>query len=266
MSRTAPDYDAYQSSFHDAFRTELYRILDALPVPPNGQVLDVPCGNGFYCRRLAERFGAGGRVTAVDASDEYLRLARTAVAGRTGVDIREASAYELPFLDGTFDLVWCAQSLISLDPLRAVREMLRVAKRGGVVAILEMDEFHHVLLPWPAELEAAIPPAVYAASIQRYGDGVKLAPSRTLRGVLDRAGFESVCRVTHPFDRATPFDRPTAAFLTHYFGHLRWLIYPHLSIQMREAFDRMTDPDASDSLHHRPDVEMVCLNTVYLAS
>lgn len=267
MADRTPDYDSYQSSFHEAFRLELYRILDALPVPAGGRVLDVPCGNGFYTRRLAEHFGETVRLTAVDASDAYLTEARETVAGdaRAAVEFLKVDAYQLPFADAAFDLVWCAQSLISLDPEPAVREMHRVTKADGTTAVLEVDEFHHVLLPWPTELEAALPAAMHAASVQKYGDGMKLAPARQLRRVLKRCGFRSVRRVTHPIERVAPFDPPTAAFLKHHFRFLRSLVRPNLSAALQTAFDRLTDPDAADSLFRLPDVEMMCLNAVYLA-
>ncbi len=104
---SAPEYDSYQTAFHRAFRPELQRILDALPLPASGSVLDVPCGDGFYARRLAERM-TGGRLVATDASDDYLARARTTLA-RIGtaadVQVRKADAYHLPFPDGAFDLV-----------------------------------------------------------------------------------------------------------------------------------------------------------------
>jgi ubiquinone/menaquinone biosynthesis C-methylase UbiE len=266
MAAKAPDYDAYQTSFHEAFRVELYQILDALPIPPGGHVIDVPCGNGFYSRRLAQRLGAGERFTAVDAGDEYLRLTREAVKGTAAdVEIRKADAYNLPYANGAFDLVWCAQSLISLDPDRALREMFRVTKRDGVVAILEVDEFHHVLLPWPTELEAALSLAVHAVSVQRYGDGKKLAPIRGLRRRLKNASFQSISRMTYSFDRAAPFDPLTRAFLTHHVEFLRSLAYSHLPGPMQTLFDRVTDPEYADSLYRLPDAEMVCINALYLA-
>ncbi|QJW98384.1 class I SAM-dependent methyltransferase [Frigoriglobus tundricola] len=259
MLKSVPHYDAYQSSFHEAFQPELYAIIDALPKA--GHAIDVPCGNGFYARRLAEHFG--DRLTAADSNDEYLRAARAAVGAP--VEVRKADAYELPFEAATFDLVWCAQSLISLAPERAVREMFRVVKPDGVVAILEVDEFHRVLLPWPTELEAALPLAVRAATVQRYGDGCKTSPARRLRGVLKEAGFRSVRRITYPFDRAAPFDPLTVAFLIRHFEYLRSLVYEHLLAPMRKTFDHVTDPDAADSLYRLPDAELICINAVYLA-
>lgn len=264
---TSPEYDTYQTTFHAAFRPELHRLLDTLPLPNDGCVIDVPCGDGFYARRLAERM-TGGRLVAADAGDEYLARARQALAGvgtAAVVEVDKADAYHLPYPDGTFDLAWCAQSLITLAPEPAVRELFRVTRADGAVVILEADEFHHVLLPWPVELEAALPPAVHAASVRQYGDGAKLAPARRLRGVLQRCGFRSVRRTTHPAERAAPFDPATAAFLTQHLRFLRTLVAPHLPANLLAAFDRLADPDAADSFFRSLEVELVCLNVVHLA-
>jgi ubiquinone/menaquinone biosynthesis C-methylase UbiE len=174
-----PSYDGHQSAFHEAYRPELARIIDSLPLAPAARVLDVPCGSGFYSRYLAGRLDDGGELHAVDASETYLAQARGSInEARTpvAVTVRQADAYHLPYPDASFDLVWCAQSLISLDVLPAVREIRRVVRPDGYAAILEVDEFHHVLLPWPVELEVVLPQAGHAASLKRYGDGAKLAP------------------------------------------------------------------------------------------
>jgi ubiquinone/menaquinone biosynthesis C-methylase UbiE len=265
----APDYDAYQSSFHTAFRRQLYAILDQLPLPDHASVLDVPCGNGFYSRRFAERLGMGGRLVAADKSVAYLGQAQRAIAEANSlavVEVIEADAYRLPFPDATFDLVWCAQSLISLDPAAAVREMYRVVKPDGLVAILEVDEFHHVLLSWPEELEAALPQAMLSASVKRFCDGGKLSPTRRLRRLLQEYGFRSVRRDTYPIERAAPFDPPTLAFLTQHFQFLRSMAYAQLSPFNQSEFDRLTNSSNPNSLFRSPDSELVCINAVYYAS
>ncbi|QJW93298.1 class I SAM-dependent methyltransferase [Frigoriglobus tundricola] len=268
MAASTPDYDQYQSAFHSAFRAELYSVLDGLPLPADGRVLDVPCGNGFYSARLATRLGAGGRLIAVDASEEYVAQARAALADTSGpgaTEVVAGNAYELPYGDQSFDLVWCAQSLISLEPERVVREMRRVVRADGTVAILEVDQFHHVLLPWPAELEAALASAVLKGSVRQYGDGVKTSPTRHLRRVLKENDFGTIRRVTVAIDRAAPFDAATTEFLDHHFENFRSIVHPHLTPSLRKVYDRVTDPAESDSLYHRPESELVCINAVYLA-
>jgi ubiquinone/menaquinone biosynthesis C-methylase UbiE len=269
MADETPGYDAYQSAFHEAFRPELYGIVDALPIPDGGAVIDVPCGNGYYTRRLAERLPPNGRLTAVDTCEAYLEQTRRAVAesGREAeVEVRQADALHLPYPDASFDFVWCAQSLISLDPTPAVREMSRVTKPGGRIAVLEVDEFHHVLLPWPVELEAAFPQAVLAASMRRYGDGAKLAPARRLRRLMQQCGWRAIRRRTHTFERSAPFVPFTQAFLARHLEFQKSFVYPHLPAALRPTFDRLADPDADESFFRRADAELGCVNTVYLAS
>lgn len=178
-----PEYDALQSAFHQTCREELYRVIDRLRLPAAASVLDAPCGNGFYSKRLAARVGADGQVALVDANRTYLAQARSAVADSTArVEVTRADVYHLPYADATFDLVWCAQSLISLkDPPLVLREFLRVTKPNGRLVVLEADEFHHVLLPWPVGLELAVQQAVHRASRER-PDGQSLAPCGSSAG------------------------------------------------------------------------------------
>ena len=72
--------DDYQSSFQEAFRRERHHLLDARPVAADGRVIDVPCGNGFYSRRLAERLGTCARLHAVEAGEDARPAAEAARA------------------------------------------------------------------------------------------------------------------------------------------------------------------------------------------
>jgi hypothetical protein len=156
--------------------------------------------------------------------------------------------------------------LISLDPKRAIAEMHRITKPTGTVAILEVDEFHHLLLPWTGELEAALPLAIHAGSVFRYGDGVKLSPVRRLRAILKNCGFQSIQRRVYSMERVAPFDELSTNYLLHHLRYLKSLAYPNLPLHLKKEFDRLTDPDGGDSLYRLADSEMVCLNVLYLAS
>jgi ubiquinone/menaquinone biosynthesis C-methylase UbiE len=262
MTTIQQSTDPYQAAFQNAFRSELYELVDSLPFPERGMVVDVPCGDGFYTVRLARRATVNHKLFAVDASPRLCH----AVDEKTPdghVEILVADAYRLPFEDRSVDLIWCAQSLISLEPDRAVGEIFRVCKPDGIVAILEADQYHHILLPWPAELEVALNSAVFEASVHKYGDGTKLAPARRLRTILRRAGFRVVKRTQTLFERTAPFDEPTREFLVRHFEFLRTFAGPFLSGTMRRRFEDYADPSSAQSLLNSPDAELECANVVY---
>ena len=262
-----PDYDGLQKAFHRAFRDALYAVADGLPVSPGGAVLDAPCGGGFYAHRLAARVGpAGGRVTAVDLDPAYLAEthARLADVPAGWWQVARGNVYALPFPADSFDVVWCAQSLISItDPVRALAEFRRVLKPGGLVAVLEGDEFHHVLVPWPVEVEVGLAGALKAACERVFGDATRTSPARRLRADLTAAGFADITRTTHAADFVAPFPPAVAEFLLAHAVYLREFLRDDLPAAVRPVFDRLTAPDSADAFFRRPDAEVTCLNAVY---
>ena len=160
-------------------------------------VLDMACGDGVYSPWLAERVGSGGRVVAVDMRTEYLELARkqSACSPFSGIiEFLAASIESLPLEDESFDLCWCAQSLYSLpDPVQALQHMRRVTRPGGVVAVLEGDSFHHIILPWPVELELSVRAAKASRHLAQKSDQPgKYYVGRQLRRVFREAGLERI--------------------------------------------------------------------------
>lgn len=104
-------------------------------------LLDVGCGPGSITRGLAEHL-APGEVIGVDLAGEALEAARQDAASRSIVNLRyeEASVYDLPFADASFDVVFAHQVLQHLgEPLTAIREMLRVLRAGGLIAVRDVD-------------------------------------------------------------------------------------------------------------------------------
>lgn len=104
-------------------------------------LLDVGCGPGTVTVDLAERLTQGS-VVGVDASDDVLESARglADAHGTKNISFEHANAYELPFEDDTFDVVFAHQLLQHLsDPVAALREMKRVARPGGFVAVRDAD-------------------------------------------------------------------------------------------------------------------------------
>ena len=108
----------------------------ALLPPPGRLALDIGCGEGRVARRLS---ALGYAVIGVDASPTLVGLAQR--ADRAG-DYRVADAAELPFADGSFDLVVLFMSLQDMDdPVAAMREAGRVLEPGGTVAFAIIHPF-----------------------------------------------------------------------------------------------------------------------------
>jgi len=259
------DTDLYLRSFQEAFRPELSAAVRAMCAGERVRMLDCPCGDGFYAA-LAVRHLGPGMLVAADSSPDCLSRAREAVRAASpdaNAEFVQADVYALPFADETFDVVWCAQSFITLrDPVRALREMARVARSGARVVVLETDEYHHILLPWPVELEQVVFRAVGAESRVRYGSGGKFAQARRLRAAFLEAGLTPTGRRTVVADRAAPFGPAEREFLTRHLGYLREFVRPELTPRELEQLDRVVNPDSPDCLVHRPDGELTCLAAV----
>jgi demethylmenaquinone methyltransferase/2-methoxy-6-polyprenyl-1,4-benzoquinol methylase len=102
---------------------------------PGGSALDVACGSGKLTAELARIAGAQGRVIGLDFSPQMLQVARR---DHPGVEFIEGDALTLPFDDASFDASTIAFGLRNLaDPVKGLREMLRVIRRGGRSVVLE---------------------------------------------------------------------------------------------------------------------------------
>jgi SAM-dependent methyltransferase len=112
------------------------QLADFAGVRRGQRVLDVGCGPGALTAELATRLGPAA-VTAVDPSEPFVAATR---ARNPGVDVRQASAEQLPFPDHAFDAA-LAQLVVHFmsDPVAGLTEMARVTRRDGVVAACVWD-------------------------------------------------------------------------------------------------------------------------------
>lgn len=125
-------------------------------VPPGANVLDVATGTGLVARELLAR---GCTVTGLDQSPEMLAVARARLGGQA--HLVEGRAESLPFDDASFDALTFTYLLRYVDdPGATLRELARVARPEGVVAMLEFGVPHRPWLwPWRLYTRAALPAA-----------------------------------------------------------------------------------------------------------
>src|SRR5438034_2829724 len=102
-------------------------------------VLDLGCGPGTITADIG-RLVAPGRVLGIDASAAVIDEAQRDAGGGPNVEFSVGDLYALEMHDHTFDVVHAHQVLQHLpDPVRALREMKRVCKPGGLVAARDGD-------------------------------------------------------------------------------------------------------------------------------
>jgi SAM-dependent methyltransferase len=177
-------------------------LLDRLR--PTDRLLDVGCGPGTITIDLARRL-PGGEVVGVDASADVVAQAAATVTGEEPhVSFRVADVHALPFEDDAFDVVHAHQVLQHLrDPVVALREMVRVTRPGGTVAVRDGDYGAFTWSPAPDGL---------ARWLERYRSvavslGAEPDAGRHLLGWCVAAGQRDVAAGASAWCFATPEDR-----------------------------------------------------------
>ena len=153
---------------------------------PHLKLLDLGAGSGSISTTLAQTL-PDGHVTGIDIKPDILPRARAVaeLAGVTNIDFQQGDARQLAFEDGSFDVVFCHQMLTHVSaPWEVLREMLRVAKAGGIVAAREGDLETECV--WP-EMPGLVKFHRFAADVMSAAGGTATA-GRQLLGWALRAG------------------------------------------------------------------------------
>ncbi len=178
--------------------------------PPDGEakwILDLCTGTADLALAYGRASGPGVRIIGADFCRPMLAIARDKCrrAGTTGqIALVEADALQLPFSDDRFDIVCVAFGLRNLSDLDGgLREMVRVCRPGGRVAVLEFSTprrqllaavynwYFHRVLPRVGQTLAENRQGAYnylPASVGQFPQGEAMAEQ------MQAAGLEGVCR------------------------------------------------------------------------
>lgn len=227
FSRIAPRYDLLNHllslRFDVMWRKRLARRFAAILARPDARILDVCCGTGDLALVLANspgrrRDSESAGLVGADFARPMLARAQEKAGGNRGRPIQfvEADALSLPFADAGFDLVTTAFGFRNLaNYAGGLRELRRVLKPGGSVAILEFAEpraalfrhgfrfyFHRVLPAIGAAISGNASAYTYLpTSVARFP-----SPDELLR-LMEGSGFSGVA-----------FERWTGGIVTLHTG------------------------------------------------
>ena len=177
LSALSADDLAPVDEFHIGGRQATAELAALAGFAPGTRLLDIGCGLGGASRFFARRLGC--RVTGIDVTEDYVRVARE-LAARVGfadeVSYETASALALPFAPETFDGAAMLHVGMNIaDKQKAFGEARRVLRSGGVFAIYDVmgdTEGLAFPVPWASSAEASF-----------------VAGAATYRRLLSQAGF-----------------------------------------------------------------------------
>ena len=174
-NETASIYDRRWSDYLDA---TLSFLQSWAQISPDETILDLACGTGELERLLLQE-NPEQSITGVDISEEMLNKAKQKLSAYSQVSWQTARASELPFEDGSFDVVMCASAFHYFDdPIASLREIKRVLKPDGRVVILDWCKDYFGCKILDLTLKVVDSAYQYCYTQKEFHD------------LLDRAGFE----------------------------------------------------------------------------
>jgi ubiquinone/menaquinone biosynthesis C-methylase UbiE len=205
IAHSFDDSAAYERFMGRWSRAASAVFLDWMAAPARARWLDVGCGTGILTELILDSC-APLAVCAVDAAAAQIDHARRQPLAKRA-DFRVADAQALPFPDAGFDVVASALALNFIpDRPRAVAEMRRVGREGGVVAGFVWDFAEEASPSWPMRrgLRQA---GIAVPDIPGTADSSRAA----LEALFERAGYEGIVTtsitVTVPFPDFDDFWR-----------------------------------------------------------
>ena len=182
------DYDGAITEHVIATRTAEIHAAFLLPHLRAGMdLLDCGCGPGTITLGLAQAVSPG-RVTGIDVEESQLARAREKAAerGLTNVDFERGDAYELAYRDEQFDAVFSHAMLDhKREPLAILKELHRVLKPGGLIALRSVDLAATLIAPANTTLTRAFD--IWLKHRQHCGGDPFIG--RRLRAMLHGVGF-----------------------------------------------------------------------------
>lgn len=232
----------------------LRSIIAALNLAPGSRGLDIGCGIGLQTLLLADATKPNGHVTGLDISAELLDYARNRIQSSPlaeRIAFKEGDLKNLPFPENTFDWVWSADCVgyPSGDLLSALKEIFRVVRPGGRVAILAWTS--QQVLPGYPLLEAQLNATCSAYAPLLRGQRPESHFMRALRS-FSETGLSEARAQTFVGEVQAPLSTECRIALTSLFEML-WSVSPGAPETDRIEYQRLCQADSPDFILNLPE-------------
>ena len=231
---TATFWGKHHETIRSMFAPLTRALIERARIREGQSVLDVAGGAGEPSLTIAEAVGPKGSVMCTDPVAEMLATAEREALRRgiENVQFRQCTADALPFADNSFDAAVSRLGVMFFpDPVAGLREMLRVTKPGGPVALAVWDKSE--LNPYSYVITEVIGRHVPPSPVDPDApDAFRFAEPGKLVGVLEEAGAADVTERVLTFDMAAPISAEEF-----------WVMRSQISETMREKLKKLPDDE-----------------------
>ena len=232
--------------------------FDILQLHSGMTILDAGCGTGAITRRIARRI-APSSVIGVDLDEFFITKAKEFAASERieNVQFEVGDITDLRFSNAKFDLSYTRLVLMHVrDPIKAVSELRRVTKSGGVVAISDTDDDAMLIYP----------PIPKSTELRRKSiewmktKGVDRHIGKQLYSIFQQAGMKSIRIIPFPFVLTQENAEALNAFgsnLLQSFEQVKGPLIEQGIITTKESDEMYKEFD--DFLNHPSRFLMICM-------
>lgn len=173
-------------------------LLDHAKLDQCKHVVDVGCGGGSQSRLLAQRLGAGARVTGIDISEPLLAVAQSNNRSNdsgANIEYLQADAAEHDFSAEQFDGLFSRFGVMFFDdPVAAFSNLRKGLSKGGKLAFScwqAVDKNDWASIPMSAALQHVTPPEEMVPDAGGPGP-FAFARAECIENILQQAGFSEI--------------------------------------------------------------------------
>lgn len=245
----------YLDKHYECLKAEYDATLQAVEIEKGWRILDAGAGSGSFLPLMAQLVGGNGHIDALDLAPENVEMINERVTSEEfapSVQAKIGTVLKLPYQDNSYDLVWCANvtQYLSDDELAtALKEMYRVIKPGGWIAIKEVDlDGYRAVSP--------LDPLIFRRLVASASEHPQLAAvlrSTLLPSWLRSFGFEEVFQKTFTGERSHPLTAVSKAYVE--IGIATWGdvgLAANVSDEDKKQWRRLVEVDSPDYILNDP--------------